>query len=239
MTAVLHTWGQTLSQHVHLHCLVPGGALQANGHWKAARSNYLFPVKALSRHFRGKMVSLLRRSAKDGELHRVTNPGEIDAVLDVLMGKTWTVYTKPCLNHANTVVTYLARYTHRIAITNARVLAVDDEGVVIRYKDYRDGDRSKTLRLGGEEFVRRYLLHILPKGLMRIRHFGYLANRCRQVKLDQIRSALAIVEKSPTDKEGIPEIGKSDYPCKQCRRGRLYLVVEILPTRITAAPPFR
>ena len=137
------------------------------------------------------------------------------------------------------MVTYLARYTHRIAITNARVLAVDDEGVLIRYKDYRDGDRSKTMHLSGEEFVRRYLLHILPKGLMRIRHFGYLANRCRQTKLDQIRSALEITEEIPADKEGTSDTGKSDYPCKQCRRGRLYLVGEILPTRIATAPPFR
>ena len=95
------------------------------------------------------------------------------------------------------------------------------------------------MRLGGEEFVRRYLLHILPKGLMRIRHFGYLANRCRQTKLDQIRIALAIAEESPADKEGPPATGKIDYPCKQCRRGRLYLVGEILPTGIATAPPFR
>jgi hypothetical protein len=239
MTAVLHTWGQNLSQHVHLHCLVPGGALQASGHWQAARSNYLFPVKALSGYFRGKMVSLLRRSAKKGELHRVTRTDEIDTVLNALMDEAWVVYTKACLNHARTVVTYLGRYTHRIAITNARVLVVDDEGVLMRYKDYRDGNRNKTMRLGGVEFVRRYLMHILPKGLMRIRNFGFLANRCRKVKLTTIRNALAIALEVPAEAEATLDIGKSDFLCKRCREGQMRIVGEIAPDRTAATLPFR
>jgi len=168
MTAVLHTWGQNLSRHVHLHCLVPGGALRSDGQWRATTGNYLFPVRALSRHFRGRLVGLLRQAATRGALSRVTRPGEVDAVLAALMATDWVVYTKHCLNHTGTVVAYLARYTHRIAITNARLLAVDEQQVTFRYRDYRDDNRHKTLCLDGAEFVRRFLLHVLPKGLMRI-----------------------------------------------------------------------
>src|SRR5699024_7975085 len=155
MSAVLHTWGQYLTRHVHLHCLVPGGALDDQGQWHAARSDYLFPVKALSRHFRGRMVSALRRAVQRGELHRVTRPGEVDAVLDSLMAKDWVVYTKACLNYTHTVVTYLARYTHRIAITNARLIDVDNRQVTFRVKDYRDHNRHKTVCLDGQTFVQR------------------------------------------------------------------------------------
>ena len=121
MSAVLHTWGQSLAQHVHLHCLVPGGALGDDGAWRTCRGHYLFPVRALSRHFRGHMLSALRRAARTGALHRVTRPGEIDTVLDTRMARDWVVHTRDCLEHTPSVVDYLARYTRRIAITNARL----------------------------------------------------------------------------------------------------------------------
>lgn len=234
MSAVLHTWGQNLSQHVHLHCLVPGGALRGDGQWKPTRGNYLFPVKALSRRFRGRMVGLLRLAAIRGDLPRVIRPGEVDAMLDTLMTGDWVVYTKHCLAHTTTVVDYLARYTHRIAITNTRILAVNDRQVHFRYKDYRDSNRHKTLCLDGEEFVRRFLLHILPKGLMRIRHFGFLANRVRQEKLARIRQALeAIIPPTP----GAPSAPAPDYPCPQCRGGRLHVIAQLPPQRPCSAPP--
>jgi hypothetical protein len=232
MSAVLHTWGQNLSRHVHLHCLVPGGALGADGQWKTSRGNYLFPVKALSRHFRGRMVGLLRQAASAGTLHRVTRPGEVDAVLDTLMAGDWVVYTKGCLEHTGTVVDYLARYTHRIAITNARLLAVDERQVTVRVKDYRAGNRHKTLCLEGTEFVRRFLLHVLPQGLMRIRHFGFLSNRCRHEKLTRIRRALAaaIAVVIDTASGAAPS-----YPCPQCRQGRLHVIAQLPPYR----PPWK
>jgi hypothetical protein len=152
--------------------LIPGGPLQADGHWKPSQGNSLFPVRVLSRRFRGAMVAALSRAADQGALHRVACPGETDAVLDRLMATQWVVYAKDCLDHTTTVVAYLARYTHRIAIHNARILAVDAPGVTLRYTDYRDHDRTKVLRLQGEEFVRRFLLHILPKGLVRVRDHG-------------------------------------------------------------------
>lgn len=227
MSAVLHTWGQNLNQHVHLHCLVPGGALGGDGRWIATRGHYLFPVKALSRHFRGRMVGLLRRAAEAGELSRVRRAGEIDALLDALMDTAWVVYTKASLAHTATVVDYLARYTHRIAITNARILAVDEATVTLRYKDYRDGQRHKRLTLSGEEFVRRFLLHVLPQGLMRVRHFGFLANRCRREKLARIRRALALAEVSAPSLAAPAE--PPAYPCPQCRVGWLRAVAPIAP----------
>lgn len=222
MTAVLHTWGQNLSQHVHLHCLVPAGALTSAGEWKAIKGNYLFPVKALSRHFRGHLVSALRQATEAGELSRITRPGEVDALLNALMGKEWVVYTKHCLTHTESVVAYLGRYSHRIAITNHRLLAVDEHGVLIRYKDYADHDRLKTLQLEGEEFVRRYLLHILPKGFARIRHYGFLANRNRVTNLAKIRLALEMTPVMTVEAKANQEV--ACYPCPVCKNGCLHLV---------------
>lgn len=229
MSAVLHTWGQTLIRHVHLHCLVPGGALTTKGQWKPAKGSYLFPVRALSRHFRGALVSALRQSAEAGELSRVSRRGEIDRILDSLMAQDWVVYTKHCLNHTDSVIDYLARYTHRIAITNARILSVDTNTVSLRYQDYADHNRSKTLYLAGEEFVRRYLLHVLPKGFTRIRHYGFLAGCCRAQRLAQIREALEVAQeiaKEPNANAGneIP-----DYRCPRCKIGHLRLIAEVQP----------
>jgi Putative transposase/Transposase zinc-binding domain len=230
MTAVLHTWGQTLSQHVHLHCLVPGGAFSAQGHWHPARSTYLFPVRALARHIRGGFVSRLRRHLEDGELPRIENPARIGALLDTLMAADWVVYSKPCLTHTETVVDYLARYSHRIALTDARILSLDDDQVQLDYKDYRDGSRHKVLTLAGEELIRRFLMHVLPKGFMRIRHFGFLANRCRAERLEEIRAAIDVAQ---------PQLGQTadaespfnGYPCPLCRKGRLQITAYLTPKR--------
>ncbi len=231
MSAVLHTWGQTLSQHVHLHCLVPGGVIADDGQWKAAKGHYLFPVRALSRHFRGTLVSALRRCADAGELPRVTRPGELGQVLDVLMEQDWVVYAKHCLNHTGNVVDYLARYTHRIAITNARILSVNEGGVQLRYKDYRDNNRGCTLRLAGREFVRRYLLHVLPKGFTRIRHYGFLAGRCRTQRLAQIRVSLPEVHETGKEQGANAGNEMADYRCPLCKLGYLRLIAEVLPHR--------
>ena len=233
MSAVLHTWGQNLSRHVHLHCLVPGGVLCTNGQYKATRGNYLFPVRALSRHFRGRLVTLLRQAIHNGELGRVTRPGEPARMLNILMGKDWVVYTKACLHHTVRVIDYLSRHTHRIAITNSRLLAVDERHVTFRIKDYRDKGRAKSMSLRGEEFVRRFLHHVLPKGLMRIRHYGYLANRCRREKLVRIRRALAALP-VPTLKPPI-DTSIPDYPCPKCKTGKLPIFMHILPRRINWA----
>ncbi|MEL0584374.1 MAG: IS91 family transposase [Candidatus Thiodiazotropha sp. (ex. Lucinoma kazani)] len=225
MTAVLHTWGQTLSQHVHLHCLVPGGVLTEHQQWQAARSTYLFPVLALTRHFRGKMVSRLRKCATAGKLNRITRVDEIDTLLNQLMKKEWAVYSKPCINRTQTVIRYLARYSHKIAISDQRIIGMKADQVQFRYKDYRD-DQSKTMTLHYDEFIRRFLMHVLPKGLMRIRHYGLLANRCRKDSLDRIRKLLAqpatVIEKQKPDE-------LTGYPCPKCHQGHLVPTLVLNP----------
>ncbi len=224
MTAVLHTWGQTLTRHVHLHCLVPGRALSEQGQWNPATSTDLFPVRALSRHLRGGFVSRLRQAINDGRLKRVKGAAQIDAMLDALMGTEWVVYSKPCL--CRTVVDYLGRYSHRIALSDARVLNLDNGEVELAYKDYRDGD-NKVMSLSAEELLRRFLLHVLPKGFMRIRHFGFLANRCRRHRLAQIRTAIKAKAAETVERTQAEET--PDRPCPKCRRGRLRVVGEIAP----------
>lgn len=234
MTAVLHTWGQALTRHVHLHCLLPGGAFGANGQWRSARSTYLFPVRALSRHFRGGFVSRLRKAIDRGQLGPL-DPAETDRLLDALMRSEWNVYSKPCLGHTETVVDYLGRYTHRIGLSDQRLHALDDGQVQLDYKDYRDGNARKRMTLSGEELIRRFLLHVLPKGFMRVRHFGYLANRCRAERLAAIRQAIADAlhtAAQTTSGDADAALPFDGYPCPKCRKGRLRIVAELVPQRL-------
>jgi Putative transposase/Transposase zinc-binding domain len=246
MTAVLHTWGQNLSQHVHLHCLIPGGALSENQtQWHTAKSNYLFPVKALSRYFRGAMVGALRQADRKNELHRLVN-SDIETQLNALMKKDWVVYSKAYLKKAETVVRYLSRYSHKIALSDARIKHIDNTTVTFGYKDYkvnceaREGalghrdNKDKPLSLDGEEFLRRFLLHVLPDGLMRIRHYGFLSNRARHKKLSSIRICLRNqdqAEKEDTTPPGnAPGLSAPPLcPCPKCRTGHLRVCFEIPP----------
>lgn len=237
MTAVLHSWGQNLCQHVHLHCLLPGGALSMDhNEWHPAKSSYLFPVTALSRVFRAKMVSGLRHAWQEDQLSRVTHD-DVNAMLNRLMGKNWCVYSKATLHRAQTVVKYLSRYTYRIAISNQRLLSMDDDKVVFRLHDYRDS-KDKTLPLAGDEFVRRFLLHVLPKGFMRIRHYGFLSNRSRQQKLSLIRDCLQRPSPEPNPTEST-ESGQGTPPaistcrCPKCHQHALRVGYEIAPNRMT------
>ncbi len=189
-TVVLHSWGQKLDQHVHLHVLVPAGAWSKENHeWHAATSTYLFPVKALSRGYRGRMVSALRSAYQNGEMSKVTRDDEVSTLLNEVMATNWVVYTKACHGKPERVLDYLSRYTYRIAISESRLIDSNEDGVRFRWKDYRDG-QHKVMRLTGEEFLRRFLQHVLPKGFMRIRHYGFLSNRYRRSKLADINEAL-------------------------------------------------
>lgn len=229
MTAVLHTWGQNLSRHVHLHCLIPGGALSVDQtQWHRAKSNYLFPVKALSRHFRGKMVSALRGAYTQGELSRL-NPAELSEQLARLMSKDWVVYSKAYINKPDTVVRYLGRYTRKIALSESRIRSVDDDHVVFDYKDYRDG-KDKHMQLSGIEFLRRFLLHVLPQGFMRIRHYGFLSNRTRRQKLAVIRQCLQMPVRKKESRQGTDAIHPVMCICPKCKKGHLQMRVEIPAT---------
>jgi hypothetical protein len=235
MTAALHTWGQTMVHHVHLHCLIPGGALSADQqHWHPARSTYLFPVKALSRHFRGTMVSALRHAWQDGQLERL-DAAQVKIQLDELMQCQWVVYSKPYINKAETVVEYLSRYTHKIAISDHRIEAMNDSHVGFGYKDYRD-DKRKSMQLPAEEFIRRFLLHVLPPGFMRIRHYGFLSNRTRAAKLEIIRALLNQPPVAVEQRQSIESLS-TQVPdplhclCPKCKQGHLRVCYEIAPKR--------
>lgn len=237
MTAVLHTWGQALDQHVHLHCLIPAGAWSEATHdWHAARSNYLFPVKALARVYRGKLVSALRTAATAGELHRLNDKTQITQTLHTLMQKTWVVYTKACHGQPEKVVEYLSRYTHRIALSEQRLLTMNNEHVALRWKDYRDG-KQKVMQLSGVELIRRFLQHVLPSGFMRIRHYGILSNRWRKRRVAEIRDALAMAPEGnnapvrEVRQDIAPEKIKGCWRCPACASYRLKLVSVMRPIR--------
>ena len=146
------------------------------------------------------------------------------------MQADWVVYSKACVSHTDSVVAYLAHYSHRIAISDRRILGLEGDQVVFRYKDYRDHDKSKVMRLSGTEFIRRFLLHVLPKGFMRLRHYGFLANRCRMEKLKQIRSVLAQGNVSPTA-ELAPDAPFAGYPCPKCHQGVVHVMYPLVPLR--------
>lgn len=195
--SILHTWGRTLQPHPHIHCVVPGGGLSPDHQrWIASPSHFFLPVKVLSRVFRGKFVAGLRRAslrgrlAFHGECLPWANPKTFAAFLRTLLREDWVVYAKPPFGGPEHVLQYLARYTHRVAISNHRLLAVSDSHVTFRWKDYAHHSRQRTMTLTGGEFLRRFLQHVLPKGFPRIRYFGWLANRRRSELLPRCRLLL-------------------------------------------------
>ncbi len=239
ITLVLHTWSQNLSQHIHVHGVVTGGGLSADGeHWVPCKRNphankvFLFPVKALSQVFRGKYVSGLRQAYDAGELtfaggtERFASPIGFACLLDQLHQKPWIVFAKHPFAGPKQVLRYLSRYTHRVAIGNHRLLSMRDGEVRFRYKDYADHDQQKTLTLTTDEFLRRFLLHILPNGFMRLRHYGLLANRYRKQKIARCRHLLHQPDPPPQEKEDAAELlqrlaGIDITLCPVCKRGHL------------------
>ena len=196
MIAVLHTWGQTLTHHPHAHCIVPGGALAPDGRWIACRPNFFLPVHVLSRLYRRLFLKRLqaafhqRALVLTGDLAPLKEPAAFIHHLMALRRVKWVVYAKRPFGGPQQVLKYLGRYTHRVAIANTRLIACEGGRVSFRWKDYRAGNKSKVITLDADEFIRRFLLHVLPTGFRRIRHFGFLANACRTTKLAAIRVAL-------------------------------------------------
>ena len=242
ITAVLHTWGQNLAQHVHVHCIVTGGALAPDeSRWLPARPGFLFPVRALSKVFRGTYLAGLQRAFDRGELHltgslaHVAAPAAFAEWLAALRHPAWVVYCKPPFAGPEHVLAYLGRYTHRVAISNDRLVGLNDDRVRFRWRDYADGDRVKVLDLDATEFLRRFLLHVVPDGFVRIRHFGLLANRRRAANLTQCRTLLA---QSPPPPPEPPEslrafmlrvTGVDIDLCPVCQQGSLRRLERLLP----------
>ena len=231
ITAILHTWGQNLSLHPHLHCVVTGGALALDEEKFVTprHKSFLFPVRALAKVFRAKFIEGLRHAFLSGKL------GEDTSVLNLcnkLRNLDWVVYAKPPFAGPESVLAYLGAYTHRIAISNHRILNLKNGQVDFRYRDYADGRKQKVLRLDADEFIRRFLLHILPKGFVRIRHYGLLANRSRRKKIARCRALLSAPEPKTHAKETVSEkllriTGVDIQRCPVCREGHMVVVAEI------------
>ena len=247
-TLILHTWGQTLTQHLHLHCLVAAGALHADGHWVRSRRDFLFPVQALSKVFRGKFLAALARAFDTGALKlagttaTLAQPSAGQRLFSALCKHEWVVYAKKPFGGPQQVLDYLGRYTHRVAISNNRLARIEDDRVSFRYKDYAHGNRRKVLTLEAGEFIRRFLLHVLPRGFMRIRHYGLLANRAKRLKLAQARSAL---DQPPPPHPLQPEsieafwrrVAQRDiHQCSHCHAGRMVIVAS-LHSKLARGPP--
>jgi hypothetical protein len=204
MIAILHTWGQTLTHHPHAHCVVPGGGLAPDGRWVGCKPNFFLPVRVLSRLYRRLFLQRLQAAFDKAELVFFGNLAHLAEAavfaqhLGTLRNVEWNVYAKRPFGGPQQVLEYLGRYTHRVAIANSRIVACEDGDVRFRWKDYRANNKSKVMTLGADEFMRRFLLHVLPKGFRRIRHFGFLANACRTAKLAVIRAALEAPEPAPT-----------------------------------------
>jgi len=248
--AVLHTWGQALLHHPHLHCVVAGGGLSPDGtRWIACRRNFFLPVRVLARLFRRLFLAALRKAFDAG---RLTLHGALAPLRDraaflrhraAARKIDWVVYAKPPFAGPEQVLAYVARYTHRIAISNNRLIAVADGTVRFRWRDYRHGNRHRTMALAADEFIRRFLLHVLPSGFQRIRYYGVLANRRRDQKLARCRQLLAAPQPSARDEPSdyrhrYAEItGASLIECPACHRGRMVIIDRLSPAESASFSP--
>ena len=234
--SILHTWGQKLERHPHIHCVVPGGGLSPDhARWISVCSGFFLPVRVLSRVFRGKFVAGLRRAFRNhhlvfhGTCSWLNEPNNLAAFLRTLFQQDWVVYAKPPFGGAEHVLHYLARYTHRVAISNHRLLSVSETAVSFRWKDYAHGSRQRTLTISPEEFLRRFLQHVLPKGFPRIRYFGWLANRRRREFLPLCRYLLN--HQLPAAKAADQLERPAVWPCPQCG-GPMYVMEQLSAAQI-------
>jgi hypothetical protein len=235
--AVLHTWGQNLLHHPHLHCLVPGGGIAPDGQsWVTCRSGFFLPVRVLSRMFRGLFLHFLEKAFAAGELHffsehrDLQEPAAFQRYLAPTRNTDWVVYAKRPFAGPAQVLDYVGRYTHRVAISNNRLVSIEEDRVCFRWKDYRDGSRQKIMSLRGDEFIRRFLIHVLPDGFHRIRYFGFLGNSHRARKLalcrELLRMSPAAPAKPPADYRDRYEAltGRSLHQCPHCLTGTMVVI---------------
>jgi hypothetical protein len=238
--AVLHTWGQNLLHHPHLHCVIPGGGLSKDGSkWISCRKDFFLPVRVLSRLFRAVLLAELRAAFDKGRLRffgslaHLSDPAAFADLLRSARSVDWVVYAKRPFGGPEQVLRYLGRYTHRVALSNSRILAIDDGRVTFRWKDYRDDNRQKVMALDASEFIRRFLLHVLPDRFLRIRYFGLLGNRHRSENLARCRTLLSQLD-SPQQPTATPSTASTLTPsdqqggdpqsllCPACNLGRMH-----------------
>lgn len=218
---ILHTWGQNLLFHPHIHCVIPGGGISPDKlRWIHPLYPFFLPVKALGKVFRGKFVYGLRRAYRmkqlicAGSIQHLENPQCFSAFLRTLFRQNWVVYAKPAFGGSEQVIRYLGRYTHRVAISNHRLISFDGSNVTFRWRDYAGGNKNRTMTISAEEFMRRFLLHVLPKGFVRIRHFGVLANHCRSASIDLCRKLLAM---APLVRSSDSAPSNPSWLCPRCQ----------------------
>jgi len=243
ITAVLHTWGSAMTHHPHIHMIVPGGGISLDGkRWISSKPAFLLPVRVLSKLFRRLFLTRLHELHTEGRLHFFGNQVAMNdrraflRYLAPLRKKNWVVYAKPPFAGPEAVLAYLSHYTHRVAISNRRLISFDETGVTFRYKDYRrDGvDRQRTMTLRPDEFIRRFLLHVLPKGFHRIRHYGLLASAGRKANVALARQLLAVPAPAEPEEPAPPPDPRPPCPC--C--GGRMVVIEIFQSAAQArAPP--
>ena len=250
--AILHTWGQNLQHHPHLHCVIPGGGISADGErWLSCRPGFFLPVRVLSRLFRRLFLEQLQAAFDAGQLHffnaleALQSPDAFARYLAPVRKVDWVVYAKPPFGGPQQVLEYLGRYTHRVAIANQRLIDCVDGKVRFHWKDYRHDSRQKVMCLDVDEFIRRFLLHVLPSGFQRIRHYGLLANCCRAVKLARCRQLLD----APAPAVKLPDAaldyrdryerltGKSLRDCPKCGQGHMICIETFLPVTLPRGPP--
>lgn len=223
MIAVLHTWGQQLALHPHLHCIVPAGGVTKQGQWRNSKSTgkFLFPVKVMSALFRGVFLQRFKQYCAKEHIHVSKQ------IINQLYSKKWVVYAKQPFAGPHQVIEYLGRYTHRIAISNHRLKSIDNNAVTFAYKDYREAAKQKTMTLHAHEFLRRFCLHILPPGFRKIRHYGLLASRAKpKLKMQQMKMGVSIVkkEKMPWQQVLITVMNFDVDACPCCKTGRMQTV---------------
>lgn len=234
--SILHTWGQNLMEHPHVHCVVTGGGLSEDqSRWISCKKNYFIPVKVLSKRFRSVFLKKLKVANQKGELKfpgkisRLIFMSEFQRLIDTLFKKEWVVFSKRPYKKPETVLEYLSRYTYKVAISNYRIIKVEDDYVFFQYKDYADGNKKKVMRLNAFEFIRRFLLHVLPERFTKIRYYGLLANKCREKNLAVCRELLG-VKATEHDLQKIYDdwktlygyvTGEDVFKCPHCESGKL------------------
>jgi hypothetical protein len=236
--SVLHTWGQQLSFHPHIHCIVSGGGIVAEDEWRHAKKNsyrFLFPVKAMGIVYRAKFLQALRAMIVTGE---VILPKKTDAkqLLDILYKKEWVVYAKAPFGGPHAVIEYLGRYTHKVAISNHRIMGIDEQAktVSFAYKDYADGNKQKQMTLDSKEFIRRFTQHILPRGFTKIRTYGYLANRNRRSRINAVLAKMKLpvhkgLVKIPMEVRLLEQYGINSRQCPCCKQNTMELLLVYEP----------
>ena len=227
--SILHTWGQNLMYHPHIHCVVTGGGLTEIGKWVEKEEDFFIPVKVMSRKFRGKFLDYMKKEKLEfyGNNKEYENPVILNNLIQGMYDKEWVVYCKEPFKNANSVIQYLGRYTHRVAISNERIEKIENGKVTFKWRDYKDNDRMKEMTITIEEFIRRFLIHILPPHFMKIRYYGLLGNRNKKKKLLKCK---ILTKTKVIKKEELPTIelikkvlGNSFNICPKCERGHMLL----------------